>query len=38
MVRATGNNADSARSHLGATRVARMELKPFAPEEPAQDY
>ncbi len=38
MVRATGNNTDSARSHLGATRVARMELTPFAPGEPAQDY
>jgi hypothetical protein len=31
MVRAS-DNADAARSHLGATRVARVELKPFAPE------
>ena len=32
MVRAS-DNADSARSHLGATRVTRVELKPFAPGE-----
>jgi hypothetical protein len=38
MVRACGNTADSARSHLGATRVARVELKPFAPDDPAQDH
>ncbi len=37
MVRAT-DNADGARSHLGATRVGHVELKPFAPEEPAPDY
>ena len=37
MVRAT-DNADAPRSHLGATRVARVELKPFAPGEAAQDY
>ncbi len=30
MVRASAN-ADGARSHLGATRVARVELKPYAP-------
>ena len=30
MVRAA-DKADGARSHLGATRVARVELKPFAP-------
>ena len=34
MVRAT-DNADSARSHLGATRVARVELKPFSPGAPS---
>jgi len=37
MVRAT-DNADAPRSHLGATRVARVELKPFAPGETARDY
>ena len=37
MVRAT-DNADAPRSHLGATRVARVELKPFAPGDAAQDY
>ena len=30
MVRAS-DNADDGRSHLGATRVSRVELKPFAP-------
>ena len=34
MVRAR-DNADGARSHLGATRVTRVELKPFAPGDPA---
>lgn len=34
MVRAAGNHPDGVRSHLGATRVARVELKPFAPDEP----
>jgi hypothetical protein len=39
MVRAThGNAAAGARSHLGATRVTRVELKPFAPGESARDY
>ena len=33
MVRAVNNSADIARSHLGATRVTRVELKPFAPGE-----
>ena len=33
MVRAS-SGADAARSHLGATRVTRVELKPFAPEAP----
>ncbi len=37
MVRAT-DNADAPRSHLGATRVLRVELKPFAPGESAQNY
>ena len=32
MVRAA-DKADGARSHLGATRVTRVELKPFAPGE-----
>ena len=32
MVRATGK-VDGARSHLGATRVARVALKPFAPAD-----
>ena len=32
MVRASHNANDGTRSHLGATRVARVELKPFAPE------
>ena len=31
VVRAT-DNADSARSHLGATRVGHVDLKPFAPD------
>ena len=38
MVRATHNSADGARSHLGATRVTRVALKPFAPGQSAQDY
>jgi hypothetical protein len=32
MVRAS-DTADSSRSHLGATRVAGVELKPYAPDE-----
>jgi hypothetical protein len=34
VVRAT-DNADSARSHLGATRVGHVDLKPFAPDADA---
>ncbi len=36
MVRAA-DKADGARSHLGATRVARVALKPFAPGEESRD-
>ena len=35
VVRAT-DNADSARSHLGATRVGHVDLKPFAPDVDAE--
>jgi len=36
MVRAA-DKADGARSHLGATRVARVALKPFAPGDEPRD-
>jgi len=36
MVRATGK-AEGPRSHLGATRVAHLALKPFAPGERSRD-
>ena len=36
MVRAT-DKVDGARSHLGATRVARVALKPFAPGDESRD-
>ena len=36
MVRAT-DKADGPRSHLGATRVARVALKPFAPGDGSRD-
>ncbi|MBW8777996.1 MAG: hypothetical protein JF585_02115, partial [Burkholderiales bacterium] len=36
MVRAT-DKSDGPRSHLGATRVARVALKPFAPGDGSDD-
>ena len=36
MVRASHSTNAGARSHLGATRVTRVELKPFAPDSPIE--